>query len=67
MRKDIVVETVDSILVKEGRVEITIVFHSKCLISQCCFYTKIMIPYTLKIYDFVLVFRFLLRENSVST
>ena len=29
-------ETVDSILVKDGRVEITFLFHSNCLISQCC-------------------------------
>ena len=56
-------ETVDSILVKEGRVEITL-FHSKCLISD----QKLMIiPYTLKIYDFLLVFRFLSRKNSAST
>ena len=33
-------ETVDSILVKEGRVEITFLFHSNCLITQCCFYKK---------------------------
>ena len=45
-------KTVDSILVKEGRVEITFLYHSNCLISQCCFYQKIMIPYILKIYDF---------------
>ena len=57
-------ETVDSILVKEGRVEITFLFHSKCLISD----QKIMIIlYTLKIYDFLLVFRFLSRKNSAST
>ena len=48
-------ETLDSILVKESRVEITFLFHSNCFISQCCFYKKIMIPYTLKIYDFLLV------------
>ena len=58
MKQDKVDETVDSILVKEGRVEITFLFHSNCSISQCCFYQKIMIPYTLKIYDFLLVFRF---------
>ena len=33
-------ETVDSILVKEGRGEITFLFHSNCSISQCCFYKK---------------------------
>ena len=33
-------ETVDSILVKEGRVEITFLLHFNCLISQCCFYKK---------------------------
>ena len=52
-------ETVDSILVKDGRVEITFLFHSVCLISRCCFYQHIMIPYTLDIYDFLLVLRFL--------
>ena len=30
MRQDMVDETVDSILVKEGRVEITFLFHSNC-------------------------------------
>ena len=48
MRQDMVDETVDSILVKDGRVGIVLLFHSNCLISQCCFYKKIMIPYTLK-------------------
>ena len=58
-------ETVDSILVKKGRIEITFLFHSNCLITQCCFYQKkIMIPYTLKIYDFLLVFRFLSRKKK---
>ena len=52
-------ETVDSILVKEGKVEITFLFHSICLILQCCFYQNIMIPYTLNIYDFLLVLHFL--------
>ena len=33
-------ETVDLILVKEGRVEITCLLHFNCLISQCCFYKK---------------------------
>ena len=47
MRQLMVGETVDSILVKERTVEITFVFHSICLISQCCFYQRIMIPYTL--------------------
>ena len=60
-------ETVDSILVKEGRVEITFCFHSICIISQCCFYQHIMIPYTLNIYEFVLVLRFLSWKNSPST
>ena len=40
MRQDMVDETVDSILVKDGRVEITFLFHSNCLISQCCFYKE---------------------------
>ena len=40
MRQDMVDKTVDSILVKEGRVEITFLFHSNCLISQYCFYKK---------------------------
>ena len=57
-------ETVDSILVKEGRVEITFLFHSNCLIKPCCFFKKIMLPYTLKIYDFLLVFRFLSRKKK---
>ena len=48
MKQDIEGETVDSILVKEGRVEITFLFHSICVISQYCFYQNIMIPYTLK-------------------
>ena len=61
MKQDMVDETVDSILVKDGRVEITFLFHS-VLISQCCSY-----PYTLKIYDFLLVFRFLPRKNLAST
>ena len=56
-------EYVDSIQVKEGRVEVTFLFHSNSLISQCCFYQKIIIPYTLKIYDFLLVFRFLSRKK----
>ena len=38
MRQDMVDETVDSMLVKEDRVEITFLFHSNCLISQCCFF-----------------------------
>ena len=62
-----VYETSDSILHKEGRAVITFLFHSNCLISQCCFYKKIMTPYTLKIYDFLLVFRFLSQKNSAST
>ena len=33
-------ETVDPILVKEGRVESTFLFNSNCSISQCCFYKK---------------------------
>ena len=60
-------KTVDSIPVKEGGVEITFLFHSNCLISQCYLYQTIMIPYTLKIYNFLLVFRFLSRKNSAST
>ena len=31
-------EIVESILVKEGKVEITFLFYSNCLISLCCFY-----------------------------
>ena len=56
-------ETVDSILIKEGRVEISFLFHFKCLISQGCFCTEIMIPCTLKIYGFLLVFRFPPRKK----
>ena len=52
VRQFMVGETVDSILVKEGGVEITFIFHSICLISQCCFYQHIMVPYTLNIYEF---------------
>ena len=52
-------KTADSILVKEGGVEITFLFHSICLKSQSCFYQHIMIPYRLNIYDFLLVLRFL--------
>ena len=65
MKQNMVVETVDSILVKEGMVEIIFLFHSKYLISQCCFCKKNMIPYTLKIYDFLLVFRFLSRKKKI--
>ena len=43
-------ETVDSILVREGRVEIIFLFHSICLISQFCFlsthHDSIHIKYT---------------------
>ena len=53
--------TVDSILVKEGRVVITFLFHSNFLISKGCFYKKIMIRYTLNIYDFFS------RKNLAST
>ena len=60
-------ETVDSMLFKEGRVEIIFLFHSICLISQCCFCEHIMIPYTLNTYDFLLVLRFLSWKNSAST
>ena len=67
MKQDMVDETVDSILVKEGKVEITFLFHSKCSVSQRCFCQTIMIPCTLKIYDFLLAFRFLSRNNSAST
>ena len=53
-------ETVDSILLKEGKVEtgveITFLSHSICLISQCCFYQHIMISYTLNIYAFLLAY-----------
>ena len=56
MRQDMVGETVDSILVKKGGVEITFLFHSVCILS---FYQSIMIPYTLKTYDFLFVLRFL--------
>ena len=54
-------ETVDSILVKEGRVEITFLFSFQLFLS------KIMIPYTLKLYDVLLVLRFLSRKKSAST
>ena len=56
MRQDVVAETVD--LVKEGRIELTFLFHSDYFISQCCFYKKNMIPYALNVYDFLLVLRF---------
>ena len=56
-------ETVDSILVKEGRVEITFLFHSICSVSQCCFYQHIMIPYTSNMYDFRLVLRLSFMEK----
>ena len=51
-------ETVDLILVTEDGVEVTFLFHSNCLISQCYFYQKVIIPYTLKIYNFLLCFAF---------
>ena len=39
-------KTGDSQLVKEGRVDINFLFHSNCLISQCCFYyQKVKITY----------------------
>ena len=60
-------ETVESILVTEDGVEVTSLFHSNCLISQCYFYQKVMIPYTLKIYNFLLLFRFLSRKISAPT
>ena len=66
MGQDMVDETVDSLLVKEGRVEITFLFHSDRFITQRVS-IKIMIPYTLKVYDFLLVFRFLSRNNTAST
>ena len=48
-----VLETADLILVKEGRVENTWLFHSNCIISEFCFCHKFMISYTtLKIYDY---------------
>ena len=46
--QDMLYETADSILVKEGRVEITQLFHLYCIISQFCFYHNFMIIYTLK-------------------
>ena len=49
MRQDMADETVDSKLVKDGRIKIPFLFHSNCVLSQCRFYKKIMIPYTLKI------------------
>ena len=55
-------ETIDSILVTEDGVEATFLFHTNCLVSQCYFYQKVMIPYTLKTYNFLLVFRFLSRK-----
>ena len=61
-------ETVDSILLKEGRVEITFLFPSICLISQCCFYQHIMIPYTFYIYIlFSSCVTLSFMENSAST
>ena len=50
---------VDSILHKEGRVEITFLFHSRNAVSIQK--KKIMIPCTLQIYDFLLALRFLSR------
>ena len=58
-------ETVDSIVVKEDKVEITFLFHSNCLISQCCFYQTSMILYTLTIYDFFLCFAFFQGNNRL--
>ena len=63
MRQNMVGETGDSILVKEGRVEIALLFHSSRFISQCSFYQNIMIPYTLKIYEFLLGFSLSFTEN----
>ena len=68
MRQFMAGETVDSILVKEGTVEITYLFHSICLISQYWSCQHLMIPYTLKICDFLqLVLRFLSWKNSAWT
>ena len=67
MRQFMVDETVDLILVKDDRAEFIFLFHSICLISQCCFYQQIMIPYTLNIYDFLLVLCFLSWKNLAST
>ena len=60
-------KTVNSIMVKESRVEIIFLFHSNCLISQCSFYKKNHDSILIKIYDFLLVFRFLSRKHSAST
>ena len=66
MRQFMIDETVDLILVKEGRVEITFLFHFICLTLQCCFYQHIMIPYTLNKYDFLLLLCFLSWKISAS-
>ena len=67
MRCDMVGEIVDSILVKEGRDDFNFLFNSICIISQCCFDQNIVIPYTLKLYDFHFVLSFLSRKNLAST
>ena len=71
MRQDMVDETVDSILVKEGRIEITFLFHSNCLISQYCFYKENHDSIHIKIYMiFFLCFAFFhekKKKKSAST
>ena len=58
-------ETVDSILVKDGRVEITFLFHSNCLISQCCFYKENFDSIHIKIYMiFFLCFAFFHKKKK---
>ena len=57
-------ETTDSIPVKKSRVEL---FHPNCIISQSYFYHKFMISYTLTIYDYLLVLRFLSPKHQAST
>ena len=65
MGQDTVPETVDSILVKEGRVEITFI-HS--MFDNAMLFLSTNHDSThIKMYGFHLVFRFLSRKHSAST
>ena len=48
--------------IKDGRVEITYLFHSKCIILQFCSSHKFMILYTLKIYGIFSCYAFFHRK-----
>ena len=62
MRQDMVDEIVDSILVKD---EITFLFHSNCLISQCCFYKENHDSIHIKMYMiFFLCFAFFHKKKK---